>query len=255
MNIPRLEAHRGYRKYFPENTLVAMEAAINAGACYVEFDIQLCRDGIPVLSHDANLSRTAGIDRSVMDMTLEELDTVYVGEQSRFGDKFSEVKIPKLVDVVELLKNNPQVKAFVEIKRASLKKFGVATVIAAVLKDIAAIIDQCIIISFDKEALTTAREQGVNSLGWVFEPWNQDALVAAKELAPNYLFTDYLLVPQIPEAFWQGSWQWVLYEINDPELALNYSAQGIELIETGAIGEMFDHPTLKRARCSADRQI
>ena len=48
-------AHRGYSAHAPENTLAAMELAIDVGADALEFDIHTARDGTPFLFHDATL--------------------------------------------------------------------------------------------------------------------------------------------------------------------------------------------------------
>ena len=55
---PQLVAHRGYSSQYPENTLLAIEQAFIAGACFVECDVQLTQDGVPVLLHDVTQSRT-----------------------------------------------------------------------------------------------------------------------------------------------------------------------------------------------------
>ena len=49
--MPQAIAHRGYRAKFPENSLVAFEAAIGAGAHALETDLHLTRDKVVVLSH------------------------------------------------------------------------------------------------------------------------------------------------------------------------------------------------------------
>ena len=57
---PELIAHRGWAYRYPENTLPAIAGALGAGARYVEFDVQITADGVPVLFHDSTLDRTAG---------------------------------------------------------------------------------------------------------------------------------------------------------------------------------------------------
>ena len=47
-----VQAHRGARDFFPENTLPAFEAAWKMGAGLIELDIQITSDGIPVIYHD-----------------------------------------------------------------------------------------------------------------------------------------------------------------------------------------------------------
>lgn len=56
-----------------ENTLGAFARAIEVGADYIETDLQLSKDGVPVLFHDDNLIRVAGVDSPVYKLTLEEL--------------------------------------------------------------------------------------------------------------------------------------------------------------------------------------
>ncbi|MEK7733824.1 MAG: glycerophosphodiester phosphodiesterase family protein [Pseudomonadota bacterium] len=65
MNPPELVAHRGYTLLYPENTLSAVRGAIEAGGRYVEVDIQLSRDEVPVLFHDHTLKRLCGVDGAV----------------------------------------------------------------------------------------------------------------------------------------------------------------------------------------------
>jgi glycerophosphoryl diester phosphodiesterase len=62
----------------PENTLAAFEAAIQAGADGIEFDVRLTRDGAPVIIHDQTLYRTHGVRRRVDDMSLDELNKLDV---------------------------------------------------------------------------------------------------------------------------------------------------------------------------------
>ena len=48
-NQPKLVAHRGYAHAYPENTLLAIQQAVEAGAKYIEFDVLLSADQLPVL--------------------------------------------------------------------------------------------------------------------------------------------------------------------------------------------------------------
>lgn len=52
-------AHRGASGYAPEHTLSAYELALDMGADYIEQDLQMTRDGVLVVLHDATLDRTA----------------------------------------------------------------------------------------------------------------------------------------------------------------------------------------------------
>ena len=244
---PTLVAHRGYPLHYPENTQVAIEAAVRAGACYVEFDIQLTADGVPVLLHDADLQRMAGVDRCIHDLTLAQARVFSFGEAARFGDKFSGVRIATLADISVFLNTTPDTRAFVEIKRASLRRFGIKRVMDAVFAAIANVSAQCVIISFDADALRYTRARSTLPIGWVFEPWSQEALDLGTALCPEYIFTDHETLPDNIATLPQSTgtpWAWALYEVSDPDVALQLAQRGATLIETNAIGEMLRDPRL-----------
>ncbi len=55
---PIVIGHRGSAGDFPENTLLSFESALAGGAQILESDIQISRDGVPILLHDPSLERT-----------------------------------------------------------------------------------------------------------------------------------------------------------------------------------------------------
>ncbi len=242
--IPELVAHRGYAARYPENSLEGIEAALRAGARYVEFDVQLSADGVPVVIHDAELLRTAGVEGSVLETPLAELRRLEVNEKARLGTAFSGIRLPTLQEMVELLRSWPQVHAFVELKRTSLRRFGVETMVESVLKILRPIHEQCVIISFDAQAILASRAHGAQAVGWVFEGWDDEIRRSAEALAPDYLFCDHERLPPSGEPLWPGPWRWALYEITSAALAVALAARGAHLIETMAIGELLADPRL-----------
>ena len=66
-------AHRGFSGQFPENTMLAFEKAVEAGADGIELDVQLSKDGEVVVIHDEELSRTTNGTGFVKDYTLKQL--------------------------------------------------------------------------------------------------------------------------------------------------------------------------------------
>ena len=68
-----VEGHRGYCAKYPENTLISYRKAMELGVDAMEFDVWLSKDNVPVIMHDGNAKRTAGVDRNLNDMTLEEI--------------------------------------------------------------------------------------------------------------------------------------------------------------------------------------
>ncbi|CAN0021838.1 unnamed protein product [Phaeothamnion confervicola] len=73
LQLPKVIGHRGAAAYAPENTLASFREARRRGATWVEIDVKLTRDGVPIVMHDASLKRTMGIDRLVAEMPRAEL--------------------------------------------------------------------------------------------------------------------------------------------------------------------------------------
>jgi glycerophosphoryl diester phosphodiesterase len=65
LQLPRVIGHRGAAAYAPENTLASFREARRRGATWVEIDVKLTADGVPIIMHDDSLKRTMGIDRRV----------------------------------------------------------------------------------------------------------------------------------------------------------------------------------------------
>ena len=111
--IPVIVAHRGNAREFPENTIASLRSAIELGARYVEFDVHLSADEVPIVIHDDNLVRTAGRPESVFELNADDLLKIEASERTRFDDRFSDICIPSLEQVTELLAAHPQVTAFI----------------------------------------------------------------------------------------------------------------------------------------------
>ena len=237
---PKLVAHRGYPRRFPGNTLESIEAALEVGACFVEFDVQLTSDRVPVLLHDEKLRRSVGVRGLVTRKTLAQLAAIELEPG---------IGIPPLDAAIDLIRNWPTAQAFIEIKGASLRRFGVDPVLERVLECMRDATSQCIVISFDADCVVRARELGVPRIGWIVETWNGQSRQRAEAVQPDYLFCNHRKLPRGPEPLWPGPWSWVLYEIDSPELALRLAARGADLIETMAIGELLQHPELAEGSC------
>ena len=91
-------AHRGASAAEPENTLIAFEAALNAGADAVELDVRLTSDGVPVVLHDADVSASTDGSGFVHEMTLEQVKRLDAsGGRGRSAD------VPTLAEALELI--------------------------------------------------------------------------------------------------------------------------------------------------------
>ena len=104
-------AHRGFHDNggeAVENSLPAIKYAVdnNYG---IEFDVQVTKDGIPVVFHDDNMKRVVGLDAAIKDFNYEEL--------KEFKLLNSQETIPKLEDVLKLV--DGKVPLIIEYKLSS----------------------------------------------------------------------------------------------------------------------------------------
>lgn len=233
--MPQLVAHRGNAREFPENTLASLRSAIELGLRHVEFDIQLSADEVPVVIHDDTLVRTAGRPESVFELDAADLLQIEASERTRFDDRFSDICIPSLEQVTELLAAHPRVTAFVEIKRASLQRFGSATVVSRVMEKLRPVRQQCVIVSFDLASVQAARQAGSASVGWVLDQYDERARSKYEALRPDYLFCNHLKLPRTAARLWRGPWRWVVYEIDTVADAMGLRERGVEFVETMAV--------------------
>mgnify|MGYP003376401294 CR=1 FL=1 len=101
-----LYAHRGLfdnKTDAPENSLPAFQKAVEAGYG-IELDVQLSKDGIPVVFHDASLKRMCGVNGNVWDYPLSELKQLKLADSNATIPTFAEVldvvggKVPLIIE-------------------------------------------------------------------------------------------------------------------------------------------------------------
>ena len=92
-------AHRGASSRAPENTLAAVEAAIEDGADWVEVDVQETADGVVVIHHDADFMRAARDGRKIWDLTFDEVTAIDIG--SWMGAEYADERVFTLDELLE----------------------------------------------------------------------------------------------------------------------------------------------------------
>lgn len=100
-------AHRGLAVVAPENTLAAFQAALDVGVHYIETDVHASADGVAIIAHDPDLSRVAGRDALVGDLTAAELARVDLGEGHGF------------CTLAEALARFPDIRFNIDVKSAA----------------------------------------------------------------------------------------------------------------------------------------
>lgn len=94
VTLPPLIGHRGAARMAPENTLPGLAAAAEAGARWVEVDVKLTADDVPILMHDERLDRTTDRRGPVRGTTWAQLRGADAG--GWFGDGFTGTPVPRL---------------------------------------------------------------------------------------------------------------------------------------------------------------
>lgn len=202
----------------------------------MEVDVQLTADGVPVLLHDDDLERTSGQAASVFSMTAADLADVPVGEPSRFGARFRDVRIPTLAEFARWLADRNTVRGFVEIKVESLERFGRASVAEAVLEAVGPAGGRWVPLSYDAEILDLLRRLGAPSPGWVVREFGDETAATAAELGARWLFRNHERMAAGPLP--AGPWTWVPYEVGTVALARDLMARGATWLETMAVARL-----------------
>ncbi len=91
--LPKIIAHRGAPNYAAENTLASVRKAKELKATWIEFDVMLTKDGVPVVMHDRTVDRTTNGSGRVCDFTLARLSKLDAGDQQQ---------VPTLTDWLKL---------------------------------------------------------------------------------------------------------------------------------------------------------
>lgn len=141
-------AHRGASGEFPENTLMAFAAAIDAGAQMCELDVQLTTDGVAVVIHDETVDRTTDGRGKVASMSLAEIRHLDAGR--KFGAAFAGARIPTLEEVLTLVRGRCALNV-------ELKGPGIEREVCRLLRAHGAMADT-IVSSFQWDSLAAARE-------------------------------------------------------------------------------------------------
>lgn len=147
-----ITAHRGSSDVAPENTMSAINLAIQEQADYAEIDVQQTRNGSLILLHDSNLRRVTGIDRNIWELSDHEVDKLDVG--SWFSSEFAGEKVPYLEEVINAVKG--KIKLNIELKLNGHEQNLAEPVAELIGKQ--EVIEQCIVTSFDYGTLVQVKE-------------------------------------------------------------------------------------------------
>ena len=169
---PLVIAHRGQSLDTPENTLEAYRRAIELGTDMIETDVNVTRDGVLVMIHDASLDRTTSGHGPVSGADLADIRGLDAG--SWFGEGWTHVRVPTTEEALELARDAGIQMCF-EVKGGTTAE---AEAIAVALAE-----------------LLRARD----ALGWGFvSGYDHRALAAARRRVPDVLLAPERLPDDVP---------------------------------------------------------
>jgi glycerophosphoryl diester phosphodiesterase len=105
-------AHRGAAGSRPENTLAAIDQAVDDRADWIEIDVQETADDEVVVAHDSDFMKLAGVDLKIWDATMADLAEIDIG--SWFDPSYSGERTPTLRQALEAVKGRG--KLMIELK-------------------------------------------------------------------------------------------------------------------------------------------
>ncbi|WP_111977460.1 glycerophosphodiester phosphodiesterase family protein [Algibacillus agarilyticus] len=236
-------AHRGDCSGHIENTLSSIRSTLMAGIRLIEIDVQLSKDGVPVLFHDRTLDRLTHTKGAVAELSLYELQQLRLystQESENEKTRHNFASIPTLDDVIALVLQYPSVRLFVEVKRINFLFFSYQYVMHQLLPCITPVSERTILLSFSYRFLRYCQHDTNYQLAYVLPNWSNLNAKMLNKLKPDYIFCNHELIP-INYPFLNDQYIWVLYEITDLQALQHFYQRGVRYFES------FDSVNLKKA--------
>ena len=103
LKLPKLIGHRGVKDLCPENTLESILKAFDLGLSFIEIDVKISKDRVPILLHDDTLDRTTNGSGLAIDYDYEKIKKLDAGKF--FYKENTNIFVPKLEDILSLCTN------------------------------------------------------------------------------------------------------------------------------------------------------
>ena len=104
LKLPKLIGHRGVKDLCPENTIESITKAFDLGLTYVEIDVKISKDEVPILLHDDTLDRTTNGKGLAVNHVYDDIKKLDAGKF--FYNKNTNIFVPKLEDILNLCIKN-----------------------------------------------------------------------------------------------------------------------------------------------------
>lgn len=233
LKLPQIIGHRGVCGYAPENTLEGIHTAADMGVEWVELDVKLTKDDVPIMFHDEELGRTTNGNGPVAETNYDDIRQLEAG--SWFGESFAGIKIPTLEEAAEVLIERGM-GLNLEIKPCPGREKVTAEAALDILSRVWDDHDSLLISSFHHVSLETAKEMA--------NDWHRGLLIGGDEMPENWKeLVDYLecdcinlgsrLVKQdIVHQISDFDKRLLVYTVNDPQEARLFQSWGVKTFFT-----------------------
>ena len=232
----RVIAHRGFSSRAPENTLIAVQQAIEVGADMVEVDVTVTADGHVICLHDETLDRTSNGSGLPNNMTLAEIKQLDAG--SWFAPEYAGEKIPTLSEVLDAVKGRILIN--IEIKPEAVE-YGVVQKVSSLVNE-HEMLDSVVVSSFSPEALRLMKitDQAVMTASLFNKEIHtgRDPLEIIQEVGSRgFNISGKRLTPEMLERCHKHGIPVAVYTVNDV-------AEMRDLMKLGVDAVFTDHPDL-----------
>jgi glycerophosphoryl diester phosphodiesterase len=232
LKLPPVIGHRGAAAYAPENTLEGIHTAADINIDWVELDVKLTKDDIPIIFHDDTLERTTNGSGLVAETTYEDIKQLEAG--SWFSDSFAGIKIPTLEEAIEVLINR-NLGLNLEIKPCKGREKETAEVALDILSQYWDDHNRLLISSFDPISLEAAQDVANDwARGLLLAPEGEEGIINPewKDLA-DYLnvktvnLGTQIATQEIVEEIIELDLHPLIYTVNDPIEARMFQGWGV----------------------------
>lgn len=195
----KIFAHRGASHLAPENTMEAFKLAYEMGADGIETDVQLTKDGVPVLMHDLRVDRTTNGQGLVKDFTYDELVKLDAG--AWFSKAYAGVSIVSLEELLTWIKPKPLLLN-IELKNHEYDYESLETIVYQRLRH-HNLLDRSLISTFSSKSIKRLQMyRGQIEIAWLTSKPRPDLVTYAKDIGADAIHIKYRLLkaPLLSEA-------------------------------------------------------
>ncbi|MCB1537825.1 MAG: glycerophosphoryl diester phosphodiesterase [Rhodospirillales bacterium] len=229
MKLPKIIGHRGACGYAPENTLESIRTAAEIGATWVEMDVKLSKDCVPIILHDDTLERTTNGSGKVADTLYTDIEALDAG--AWYAESFAGAKVPTLEEAVDVILELG-LGLNLEIKPCPGREVETAEAALDVLSRIWDDADKLLISSFQHVSLESAREMAPEwRRGLLIDTPMRDWAALADYLKVSTINIDgrdLSLTREGVEAYLESGLGVLAYTINDPMRARTLFSWGVD---------------------------